>query len=114
MLFSDPSALLASCAYPLKLKTPNLRLKFQTCFARRIRQGLDAPVVEIAAAVEDYPLDSLFNGTLGHQLAHFFGRCDVAAGLHLGSKAGGGEECLALGVVNYLGVDVVERTVDVQ
>src|ERR1017187_10616230 len=39
-------------------------LKLQSRFARRVRQRLHAPVILIAAAIEDYALDALFLGPL--------------------------------------------------
>src|ERR1700733_15871243 len=102
MLLSDPS------------KTFKTALELQTCFACRVRQGLDAPVIEITAAIEDHLLDSLFQCTLRYQLAHFLGRRHVATSLQLGGESGGGKDGFALGVINDLCINVVQRTVYVQ
>ena len=45
------------------------QLELQSGFSRGIGQRLDAAVVQIAAAIEDHFLDSLFLGALGDQLA---------------------------------------------
>ena len=53
-------------------------------------------------------------GPLGDQLADFLGRGHVAASLDLGGQAGGGDQGLALGIVDDLGIDVVQRTIHIQ
>ena len=50
----------------------------------------------------------------GDQLAYFFRCSHVAAGLYLGGQAGGGKDRLSLGVVDDLGVNVIQQTVYVQ
>src|ERR1035438_9065348 len=91
-----------------------LLLKLQAGFAGGVGQCLDAPVVEVAAAIEDHLLDALFHSQLGHCLADFLGRCQVAACLHFGSQRGGRNQRLTLLVVDYLRVDVAQRTVYIQ
>src|SRR5580698_6919636 len=71
-------------------------------------------MVEIATAVKDHLLDTLLDRPLGNQLADFLGRGHVAASLDLGGESGGGEDGLALGVVDDLGIDVVQRAINVQ
>src|SRR4029078_5455797 len=55
-------------------------LEFQSCFARGVRYGANATVIEEAAAVEDHALDALFDGQLGDDLADRLGTLQVAAG----------------------------------
>src|SRR6516164_8646362 len=85
----------------------------QSALARRIRQRLDAAVIEIAAAVEHNFLDALLHRPLGQQLADGLRGVDVGAGLggvaHLLFQRGGGSHRLALQVVDDLGVDVLRR-----
>ena len=73
-----------------------IRLEVEAAFARGVGQRFDAPVIEIAAAVEHDVLDALFLGALGDQLADRLGRVDVGAGLgafaqRLFERRGGGE-----------------------
>ncbi len=96
-------------------------LKLQPALARRIGHGLDTPVVQITATVEDHRLDALFLGPLGNQLADLLGRRDVASGDVLLAVAilallegAGRDNRRLLGVVDQLYIDVVDRTVDVQ
>src|SRR5690242_5259382 len=56
-------------------------LEAEPALARSIRKRLDAPVKQIAAAVEHDFLDALLHGALGEQLADRLGRVDVGAGL---------------------------------
>src|ERR1051326_2380107 len=55
-------------------------LELQSRFARGIGQGLDAPVIQVAAAVEYDLVDALGLGPLGDQFADGLGRGDIAAG----------------------------------
>src|ERR1700680_1614651 len=45
-------------------------LELQSCFARGVGQGFDAPVVEVTTAVEHDGVDALVFGALGDGLAH--------------------------------------------
>jgi hypothetical protein len=49
--------------------SPLFGLEIKSTFARRFRQRFDAPVENIAAAIEDHVLDACLEGALGHQLA---------------------------------------------
>src|ERR1700733_3776201 len=74
-------------------------------------------MIEIATAVEDHLLDALLSCALGDKLADF--RCggDVAAVLLLRgllAEGGGGGDGHPVEVIDELGVDVVERAVDVE
>src|SRR5262245_340403 len=91
---------------------PDHALEAQTALARRIRKRLDAPVIEIAAAVEHHLLDAVLDGALREQLADRLRRVDVGAGLlaHLLLQRRGGGERLAFLVVDDLRVDVLRRT----
>src|SRR5688572_8862429 len=57
-----------------------MRLKLQTCFARRVGHCLHAPVIEEPVAVEHHALDALLQQPLGDRLANRLGALDVAAG----------------------------------
>src|SRR3954469_17595066 len=57
----------------------NPRLELQPRFARGIRDRLDPAVIEIAAAIEDHPLDALLDRALGDGLAQRLGAGEVAA-----------------------------------
>src|ERR1700712_1031251 len=46
-----------------------IQLEAKPAFARRVRERLDAPVIEIAAAVEHHFLDAVLHGALRQQLA---------------------------------------------
>src|SRR5262249_45578368 len=88
-------------------------LEAEPALARGIRERLDAPVIEIAAAVEHDFLDALLHGALGKQLANRLGRIDVGAGLAAIAQRllqrRGGSDRLALLVVDDLRVDVLRR-----
>src|SRR5258708_635957 len=53
-------------------------LEIESSFAGCIGEGLHAAVVEIAATIEDHPLNALFFGTLGDEFANLSGGGDVA------------------------------------
>ncbi len=102
---SVPGSVAACCVLPSS--------EIQSALAGGIGQGLDAPVIEVAAAVEDHVLDSLGRRALGDQLAHRLGRGDIGAGLELPAQIlferGGRRDRLALLVVDHLRVDVLRR-----
>src|SRR5260221_6651310 len=56
-----------------------IRSELQSRFARGIGQRFHAAVILIPAAIEHHLLDSLFLGSLGHQLADRLGSGDIAA-----------------------------------
>ena len=56
-------------------------LEVEAAFARGVGQRLDAPMIEIAAAVEHDVLDTLLRGALGNQLADHLGSRNVGARL---------------------------------
>src|SRR5215510_2178311 len=66
---------------PLSSLKFQISLEAEPAFARGIRERLDAPVEQIAAAVEHDFLDTLLHGALGKQLADRLGRVDVRTGL---------------------------------
>src|SRR6266851_5006146 len=57
-----------------------IQLKLQSCFAGGIGQRLDAPMVNVSAAIEHHLLDPFFLGTGGDGLADEFGAGHVSAG----------------------------------
>src|ERR1700677_752849 len=69
-------------------------LEVETRFAGCVGEGLDATMIEIAAAVEDYLLDALLLGALGDQLTNLGSRGDVTTVLLvfglLAERRGGG------------------------
>src|SRR4029079_3775543 len=79
-LIETTLSLMSSCAGSLRSRVRIPLLEFQSCFARGVRHGANAPVIEEAAAVEDHALDALFDGPLGDDLADRLGPLQVAAG----------------------------------
>ena len=55
------------------LACSHVLLELQTGFARRVRHGANAPVIQEAAAVEHHALDALFDRPLGDRLADRLG-----------------------------------------
>src|SRR5262245_56582289 len=93
-------------------------LESQPGGSRRIRQCLHAAVVLVSGPVEHDPLDPLFLGLAGDQVADGLGGRHVAAGLGrplqlLREAARGQQRGLPL-VVHDLGVDVLEAPEDHQ
>src|SRR5712671_4812353 len=90
----------------------------QPAFARRLGQGLDPAVEDVAAAIEHDVLDALGGRALGHPLADLLGGLDVGAGLeraaHILLDRGSGGDRLAFAVVDDLRVDVLRRAKDGQ
>src|SRR5438067_6960793 len=88
-------------------------LEFQSAFTRGVGQRLDAPVIEIASAVEDHVLDALCGRPLRQELADRLGRRDVGAVLeataHILFERRRRSERLAFEVVDHLGIDVLGR-----
>ena len=76
---------LLNCAMRLSLFTAHCSLlsKLQARLAGSFSQRFDAPVIEVAAAIEDHLLDALFDGLLGNGFANLFRRGQIAAGLRL-------------------------------
>src|ERR1700674_1714611 len=93
-------------------------LELQSTLAGGVGERLDAPVIEIAAAIEDDRLHALGDGALGHELAHRFRGVDIGAGLeaaaHVLLHARRRNHGLALQVIDDLGVDVLRRAEDRQ
>ena len=56
----------------------SLLLKLQSRFAGGIRQRLDAPVINVTAAIEHNFIDTLGLGALGNGLADIFGSRQVS------------------------------------
>src|SRR5258705_9955257 len=92
----------------------SIPLETQSAFTRRVRQCLDAAVVEIATAIEHHFLDAVLDGAFRQQLADRLGRIDVGASVsglahRLLQRRRRGQR-LALQVVDDLRVDVLRRT----
>src|SRR5689334_7770075 len=108
MVFSNLWGLVAPVLFKFQIS-----LEAEPALARGIRERLDAPVEQIAAAVEHDFLDTLLHGALGKQLADRLGRVDIRTGL-AGIAQGllqrrGGSHRLALQIVDDLCVDVLRR-----
>src|SRR5262245_27580765 len=85
-------------------------LEVQTAGARAVGKRLDAPVVQVAAAVEAHLLDALLLRAFRHQLAHRGRDRGLALALDarrqvLAARSRG--ECHAAQIVDDLGVDVL-------
>src|SRR5512146_2996309 len=63
-LIETTLSLMSSCDGSIRSRVRIPLLEFQSCFARGIRHGANAPVIEEAAAVEDHALDALLDGPL--------------------------------------------------
>ncbi len=72
-------------------------------------------MIEVAAAIEHNVLATLFRRALGEKLADLLGALDIGRGLLEGLvHGGGGNQGLAGGVVDDLGVDVLVGVMDGQ
>src|SRR3569833_3191634 len=96
-------------------------LEIQSILASSVGEALDAPMIQISAAVEDDLADTGSLRALGDQLADSLSGIDVAAlalGRLLAAKGGvewrRGHEGLAGDVVDDLHVDVVGAAVHVE
>src|SRR3954453_18337405 len=81
----------------------------QAALTSGVGQGRDATVVPVARAVEDHGLDARALRALGHQLADLLGLGGLV-GLEraqVGLHGGGGDQRLALEVVDHLHADVL-------
>src|SRR5262245_38663659 len=85
-------------------------LKFESRFARRLGQSADAPVVEVAVAIEDDLGDALVLAEAGDELPDLLGGADLVVlfelALEVLREGRGGREGLARRVVDDLRVDV--------
>src|SRR3569833_1098982 len=94
------------------------RSELEAGFAGGVRQGLDAAVVEVAAAIEDHFLDLGRLATLGDQLADGLGRILRSAildrALYVLVEGRGCCQRPARRVVDDLGVDVLVGAMDAQ
>src|SRR4051794_29359438 len=78
-LIDTTLSLMSSCDGSIRSRVRIPLLEFQSRFARSVRHGADAPVIQEPAAIEDDALDALFDRTLGDGPADRFGALDVAA-----------------------------------
>src|SRR6185369_16773333 len=78
-LIDTTLSLMSSCDGSIRSRVRIQLLEFQSRFARSVRHGADAPVVQEPAAVEHHALDAFFDRTLGDRLADGLGAFDVAA-----------------------------------
>src|SRR5262245_11146894 len=101
------------CLVPRSRRSPVAMLEAQSPFPRSVRERLDAPVVEIAGAVEGDAGDPRRLGPLGQLPAHRLAPVGLALGAgergpgvlaHRGSR----DQRAPRGVVHDLGVDLVQ------
>src|SRR5258708_2833492 len=111
---------IAIMSYPVfwrPMRAPWETLEIETRFAGCVGEGFDTAVVEVAATIEDHLLDALLFRALGDELANLSRGGDVATVLlvfGLLTEGRGGGDGDSVEVVGELGVDVVERAVDVE
>src|SRR5258708_5323126 len=110
-------AIMSYPAFWRPMRTPWETLEIETRFASCVGQGFYAAVVEIATTIEDYLLDALLLRALGDELANLSSGGYVATVLlvfGLFAERRGRRNGDSVEVVDELGVDVVERAVDVE
>src|SRR3984893_16840071 len=110
-------AIMSCPAFWRPMRTPWETLEIESSFAGCVGKGFHAAVVEIAATIEDHLLDALLFRALGDELANLSSGSDVADILLVFgflAEGGGGGDGDSVEVVDELGVDVVERAVDVE
>src|SRR4029078_10049088 len=99
---------------PVLVIIQNGSLEAQSALAGRIGERLDAPMIEILAAVEHDFRDAVLHGAFRQQLADGLGRIDVGARIaalaHGLFQRRGRSQRFALQVVDDLSVDVLLRT----
>src|SRR3954464_9227645 len=78
-LIDTTLSLMSSCDGSIRSRVRIPLLEFQSRFARSVRHGADAPVIEEAAAVEAPALDALVDGPRGDALADRLGALQGAA-----------------------------------
>src|SRR5581483_18028 len=85
-------------------------LEIQPCLARGLGQSFDSPVILVTAAVEHYPLNTGCLRPLTDQRTDLRGKLALLAGgiAQVLVERGRGHQRLAGGVVDYLGVDVLQ------
>src|SRR5262249_7210826 len=89
-------------------------LESEAALAGAIRQGRHAAVVEVAAAIEDDPLDAFVLGPLGDELADLRRPLLLGAGGAVQLLRGGGGDGGRRRVVDQLGVDALVGAEDRQ
>src|SRR5579871_1220632 len=98
--------------------TGNWQLKHQSALSRAIGEGLHAPMILVAAAVEYHGRDALLLTAFRDQLAYRFGGVDVAARFQLltqlGVHGGGCGEGVTGSVVDQLRIDMLQTARYVQ
>src|SRR5712691_5792144 len=98
---------------PVSVSVQFQTLETQSAFTRRVRERLDAAVIEIAAAIEHHFLDAVLHGAFRQQLADGLGRVDVGTGVaalaHRLLQRRSRRQRLALQVVDDLRIDVLRR-----
>src|SRR5271157_6061689 len=96
-----------------KSSSCRIPLEFQPRRASSVGQRFDAPVIGIAAPVEDHARNSRSDGALGQNLPHDLCRGDVPATLerlaHILVARRRRDQGVATGVVNHLGINLLER-----
>src|SRR5713226_9480681 len=92
-------------------------LELQSCFTRGVSEGFHPPVVQVAAAVEHHGADALVFGAFGNRLTDRTGAiCFGAAQVRprVGFVRARRGQRPARGVVDHLGVNVVQASEDVE
>src|SRR5438067_5628260 len=112
-LIETTVSLMSSCDGSIRSRVRIRLLEFQSCFARGIRHGTDAAVIEEPAAIEHDALDSLFDRALRDGAADRVGALHVPAAhalreaaLQRRIDARRRHERLPAQVVDHLRVDV--------
>src|SRR5438477_549901 len=92
--------------------------EIEPALARRLRQRLDPAVVKVTATIEHNLLDTLCGCALGKPFSHRFRRFDIGASFkataHLLFERGGGNNGLAVRIVDDLRINVLGRAEDGQ
>src|SRR5688572_13988686 len=88
-------------------------LELQALFAGGIGQCLDLAMIDETAAVKNDLGDVLGDGAFGDGLANLGGRGDVCLALaETFLLGGGGHDCLALIIIDELGIDILVGKID--
>src|SRR5271170_814487 len=110
-------AIMSCPAFWRPMRTPWETLEIETRFAGCVGEGFYTAVIEVAAAIEDNLLYALLFRALGDEFANLSSSSNVATVLlvfGLLAERGGGSDGDSVEIIDELGVDVVERAVNVE